>query len=144
MRSYLDMLPDEIYRIVYSYIRADVMKQIVNDMPLIVGIWPPKEILFLLQNGSDIVRSQSINNSYRRKVRHYREGDWYKLLIDLERPSAYKLQDHGFHTWIHVKVWDLANDGGVWWNSNQQPLRLNLAGWKRLLSEEDSGSRFHR
>ena len=133
MTTYLDTLPDDVYRIVRSYMYADPMKQIITDIPLVVGIWPPLEILFLLQNGSDIIRSQAINNTYRRKIRHYREGDWFKLLIDLERPTAYKLQQFGFHSWLHVKVWDLSNDGGVWWNSNQQPLRLNIAGWKRLL-----------
>ena len=135
MKTYLDTLPDEIYRIVASYMYAEPMEQIITDIPLVVGVWPPLEILFLLQNGSDIVRSQSINNTFRRKIRHYREGDWFKLIIDLERPTAYKLQQFGFNSWLHVKVWDLANDGGVWWNSNHQPLRLNTAGWKRLLAE---------
>ena len=135
MNTYLDLLPDDIYRIVYSYLFADTMNQIITEQPLVVGIWPPLEMLFLLQNGSDVIRSQSLNNTYRRKVRHYKEGDWFKLLIDLERPTAFKLRQYGFHSWMHVKVWDLANDGGVWWNSNQQPLRLNLAGWRRLLAD---------
>jgi len=132
MRNYLAELPDEVYRQVAKYMYADPMESILKDISLVVGIWPPKDLVFMLQNGSDHIRSESLNNNFRRKIRHYRENDWYKLLIDLERPSAYKLQGEGFHTWLNMKVWDLGADGGVWWCNTKQPLRLTYAGWCRL------------
>ena len=133
--SYLDKLPDEIYRMVLRYMYAAPMEQILTEMPLVTGLWPPPSLVFVLQNGSDHVRSQSLNNTYRRYLRHYREADWFKLLIDMERPSAYKLQGYGFNSWLvrRYKVFDMTAEGGIWWNSCRQPSRLTYAGWGRLL-----------
>ena len=131
--NYLDELPDEIYRMVYSYMHADVVNDIMGKVPLVTGIWPPKQSIFNMQNGSDHIRSAAINNAYRRHMRHYKEQDWFRLLIDMERPSAYKLQSYGYNSWMvrRHKVFDM-DVKGIWWNSSDMPCRLTYAGWCRL------------
>ena len=132
--TYLAQLPDEVYRLVALYMYADVVNDIMGKVPLVTGIWPPPNLIFAMQNGSDHIRSQSLNNSYRRSTRHYKEADWYKLLIDMERPCAYALMSYGFNSWMlrRYKVFDMSIHGGIWWNSCKQPTRLTYAGWCRL------------
>jgi len=135
--NYLYLLPDDVYRMVCKYMYAESMDGILRRIPLATGIWPPRELVFALQNGSDHVRSQSINNSYRRGIRHYRESDWFKLLIDMERPSAFHLSTYGFNSWMlrRFKVFDVSPNGSFWWSSCSQPTKLTYAGWVRLLAE---------
>ena len=138
--NYLDKLPEELYRMIYAYVHAEVLNDVIGKIPLVTGIWPPPNLVFAMQNSSDHVRSNALNNTYRRNMRHYTEQDWFKLLIDMERPSAYKLMSYGFNSWMsrRYKVFDM-DVRGIWWNNTNCPLRLTYAGWCRLIAEpEDS------
>ena len=147
--NYLDRLPEEIYREIVKYMYAEVVAQVYAIMPLAEHMWPPTELHKALQNGSDHVRSESLNNSYRRGVRHYKEADWYKLLIDLERPCVCH-RDFGFEDvvpwWLmrRCRVFDVSASGQFWWNTCNQPAHLTYAGWCRLTNTNTTRVRVPR
>ncbi len=137
--TYLDLLPDELYRRIAKYMYAEPMGEIHTLLPLIEGVWPPLEMAADMQNCSDHIRSACINNSYRRhSKRHYRESDWYNLLIDLERPCGCYPSTDDFYplhpTWLtrQCKVYDISASGCFWWSSCRVSVRLTYAGWCRL------------
>ena len=128
--SYLDLLPDDVYRLIAEYTHADLRKELCS-------IIKPREYNFLthhifntFKNVSDYIRCQSLNNSSRRFMTRHIHSDWYKLLIDLESPVC-RLTYHGLKS-RRCKVYDVSATGEVWWNSVKQPPRLSYAGWIRL------------
>jgi hypothetical protein len=137
--TYLTLLPDELYRLITTYMYAETMCELLTVVPLVKDMWPPPELWFILQNGSDHVRSASLNNRFRRHRVHYRESDWYKLLIDMERPCVCQrsCMNIDLSPWLmrRQKVVDFSASGLVWWSSCKEPTRLSYAGWCRLTEE---------
>jgi hypothetical protein len=129
--NYLDQLPDDIYKKIATYMYAEVLQEVESFLSVQHTIFPE---LATFQNGSDHIRSNSLCNSYRRHRRHFREADWYKLLIDLERPCACQLACVGFFPWLlrRWRVFDLSAGGDMWWTHCKHPTLMTYAGWRRV------------
>tara|TARA_R110000782_G_scaffold104860_1_gene192746 strand:+ start:101 stop:562 length:462 start_codon:yes stop_codon:yes gene_type:complete len=149
MKNYLDLLPDGIYRLVVEYMYADTLQELIKAVPKTfdTGVTCQWSSVLLLQNKSDWVRSQSLNNSYRRGIRDYWLSDWYKLLIDMESPTASSCAEVHALTINLLKVnavFDISPGRSFWWSSCIGPKLLTLAGWYRLTEGTELVDQSHR
>ena len=140
--SYLDLLPDELYRRVLKYRFADVLHQLEygNGVP----VYPIDFYYCFCAENSDYVRSKYLQTKWREDIRHRRGSntlglrDWWKLIMDLERPTVWTSAVHGWKLYS-VRRWQYEEGGrvmgGLYWNSTYEKAHLTMAGWDRLSSK---------
>lgn len=139
MTNRLTALPDELYRHVYSFIKAEHTAEIPKAVELITtnNNRPP----WYRHLNSDNVRSQYLNNKYRIISKtgkgRIRELDLWKLLCDLERPVIWHTCMLGWDEWFQRRYsfFAMETEQGITWHSIYEPSKLSLAGWHRLVTE---------
>lgn len=131
-KNFLDALPDELFRHVYSFIKADSL-QYIPQYELVKDMAP-----YVRHLGGDPVRSKYLNDKYRSITKNgkgrIRELDLWKLLCDLERPVIWHTTILGWDEWF-VRRFEVHDGGGIQWHSIYEPSKLSLAGWHRLVTE---------
>lgn len=137
MTTYIDLLPDEICLKVHKYLYDQVMWDIEGGKGMGVGL----ELYYLFcPENSDYVRSEYLKRTYMSKKilddpMSRVENDWWKYLVDLERPTVYCSP---LCNWKHyyVRRWEVMSDGmlkgGLYWNSAFDSAQLTREGWFRL------------
>ena len=138
MKNFLAELPDELYRHVYSFIKAEHVVRIPRTIELLEALQqlPPWHRHLC----GDPVRSKYLNNKYRVIAKtgkgRIRELDLWKLLCDLERPIVWHTCILGWEEWFQRRYAVLMEDErGISWHSIYEPSKLSLAGWHRLVTE---------
>ena len=140
MRNFLSQLPDEIYRKIYTYVKAEC----VHEIPIKVKktTTMQNKPLYYRNLGSDPIRCKYLNDAYRKADKtgrgRIRELDYWKLMCDLERPIVWHTCILGWQEWFVRRYQIYAKDvgpGGVTWHSIYEPGKLTLAGWHRLTRE---------
>ena len=138
---YLDLLPDELFRKVYEYVYSQALYDIEGGC----GQIPLDMYYIFCPENSDYVRAEYLKRTYLTKrilnpPGYGYENDYWKLLIDLERPTIYCSP---LCSWKHyyVRRWEVMRDGylkgGLYWNSSFESAMLTLAGWARLTDKEE-------
>jgi len=139
--TYLDLLPDELYRErIAKLLFADVLHQLEYGHG--VPVYPIDFYYCFCSGNSDYVRSRYLNTKWRevkgnlKGPNSLRTRDWYKLLMDLERPTVWTSAVHGWKVYS-VRRWQAINAngqlmGGLYWNSTYEKPHLSMAGWCRL------------
>ena len=132
----INLLPCELCLKVYKYLYDDAMYQIEGGGGPIIPI--DMYYLFCPEN-SDFVRAEYLKRKYLDRklngVMPIIENDYWKLLVDLERPTVYC---NPLCNWKHyyVRRWETMTQGyirgGLYWNRSFDSETLTRLGWLRL------------
>jgi len=135
--NYLACLPVELAREVWRYSKSEVLKEllVVVEKKSTLANTPS----YYRNLGSDPIRSKYLNDTFRQTCKlgkgRLRELDWWKLIIDLERPIVWHTCILGWNEWFVRRYQIYSQDvgeGGIRWQSIYEPGKLTLAGWLRL------------
>lgn len=135
--NYLATLPAELLKEVWSYTKASWLQelQLSVSTKTLLNNTPS----YYRNLGSDPIRCKYLNDTYREIAKvgkgRTRELDWWKLIIDLERPIVWHTCILGWSEWFVRRYQVYAKDigqGGIQWHSIYEPGKLTLAGWLRL------------
>jgi len=137
----LSDLPDEIYRIILKYQYSEVLHQLEYGGG--VPVYPIDFYYCFCAENSDYVRSRYLQSKWKDDIKDRRGSstlrlrDWWKLLMDLERPTVWTSAVHGWKLYS-VRRWQVESGGitrgGLYWNSTYEQAHLSLPGWDRLSS----------
>jgi len=148
-KNYLDLLPNELMREVQRYLFADCLHQI--DTGCGVPVYPIDLYYAFCAENSDYIRSRYLNKLYadlnmQSAQRPLRERDYFRLLVDLERPTIYTCQFTYQWKSYSVRTWATMSNGllrsGLKWNSTYEKPRLTIAGWHRLTQKKDKDKQY--
>lgn len=134
MPSYIDRLPDAVCRKVYSYLYDNVMHELETDGG--VPVYPIAFYYCFTRQNSDYVRFKYLNDAYALtydRTMNVRERDWYKFILDLERPTMWTSI---LEPWNYLLIRHCHTGGGIRWFTAYDPPKLTMGGWCRLCDEE--------
>lgn len=151
----LSCLPDDLYReSIAKLLFADVLHQVEYGGG--TPVYPVDFYYCFCAGNSDYVRARYLADKWNRDIKPKRGyktlqvRDWFKLLIDLERPVVWTSAIHGWRVYS-VRQWQAVSNGvkrgGLYWNSTYEKPMLTYAGWSRLshsLSMDKSDARMPR
>lgn len=146
----LNQLPEEILSMIYKNVYSSCLSEIKDydktkklksincfngrnyDIYNQSAVWSA----YTDKSNSDYLRKQYINNlwdNYKNK-RNHKEGDWIKLLHDLERPVIWEARNWYIRKWISTGGG--VTRSGINWSGNSvyEPGKLSTKGWNRLIT----------
>jgi len=128
MSTYLELLPDELHRKVYSYLYNDVMHELEYGGQ--VPVYPVAFYYCFMRENSDYIRHKYLKTLYARITRPFRtvrEIDWMRFMLDLERPTIWTCL---LEPWNSYNI--RRDGGGIRWHTTYDCPKLSLGGWLRL------------
>lgn len=147
MPTYIDLLPQELCLKVYKYLYDHVLWTVEGeggDLSFPLSMY----YCFCAEN-SDYIRAEYLKRKYIQAKIHtilpLVENDYWKLLVDLERPTVYCSP---LSQWKHyyVRRWETMTNGfirgGLYWNSAFDSAMLTPLGWLRLTRIEYSNDTY--
>lgn len=141
--SYLNILPDELYHKIMKIVMADILWTV----KCIAACKSERYHLQFMPENNDPIRLKYLQQKFimmeKRGKGKRKEVDYFKLIVDLERPVTWYSIHYGWKLW-HIRKYTVVDMGqrqsGILWHSTYEPALCSQKSYHRLINTYESST----